>query len=88
MSVSYTSSPTIAEALKLKKLQVLEEIHCIAGGGSTSRLDILAYNELTKKGFVMDPTVRYEISTNQLQYNNSIKKKTKHYLRLLFKRRI
>lgn len=46
---------------------MLEEIHCTVKGYSTRRLDILAYNEFTKKELVIDPTIRYEIMINQPQ---------------------
>lgn len=60
----------------MKLRQVLEEIHCIAkAGGSTRRLDMLAYNELTKEGVVIDPTITFELTINQPQdFNNEIRK--------------
>ena len=55
----------IAEELKKKGWKVVEEVHCVATGGSNRRLDILAYNEKTKSGTVIDPTIRFETSLNQ-----------------------
>ncbi len=55
----------IADELRKKGWKVVEEIHCIAKGGSNRRLDILAYNQETKLGTVIDPTIRFETSLNQ-----------------------
>jgi hypothetical protein len=55
----------IAEAIRAKGLQVVEEVHCIAQGGSNRRLDILAYNPETKVGTIIDPTIRFETNINQ-----------------------
>ncbi len=51
--------------MRQKGWRVVEEVHCIAKGGSNRRLDILAYNDETKSGVVIDPTIRFETSQNQ-----------------------
>jgi hypothetical protein len=50
----------IAEALRVKKFEVLEEVTCVALNGSTRRVDILCFNPVTRKGWIFDPTVRFE----------------------------
>src|SRR5436190_6957133 len=55
----------IATALRNKGWQVVEEVHCIAESGSNRRLDILCFNTKSKEGFVIDPTIRFEVSSDQ-----------------------
>ena len=44
----------IAKALKLTGLEVAEEVHCIAENGSARRVDIIAFDEKTKDGYIFD----------------------------------
>lgn len=55
----------IAEELRKKGYTTYEEKECIAENGSTRRIDIIAINENTKTGIVLDPTIRFEINIEQ-----------------------
>ena len=44
------------------------------GSSSSRRVDIIAYNPVSKKGFILDPTVRMEQDTNQAEAVNLEKK--------------
>ena len=55
----------IAEQLRRKGYTVYEEIHGIATQGSTRRIDILAFQPNSTKGYIIDPTIRFEHHTNQ-----------------------
>jgi len=46
-------------------METREEIHCIRNNGSTARVDILAWNAVSNKGYILDPTVRLETSIEQ-----------------------
>ncbi|KAG5862564.1 hypothetical protein JTB14_030433 [Gonioctena quinquepunctata] len=47
---------------ELRKKKVHEEISCVAIDGSTRRVDIIGQNRENKTGYILDPTIRYEIS--------------------------
>ena len=55
----------IASTLKEKKFEVHEEVPCIAEGGSSRRIDIIAIDRNKNAAFILDPTVRYETSPDQ-----------------------
>jgi hypothetical protein len=56
---------TIAAAMTKKGFVVHEELGCTAVDGQKKRVDILAYNPATKQGWIIDPTVRFEIGLSQ-----------------------
>lgn len=37
----------------------------LANSGSNRRIDIIAFKPPSKKGFILDPTIRFEISLTQ-----------------------
>ncbi|KAJ4437595.1 hypothetical protein ANN_17740 [Periplaneta americana] len=56
----------IAQALRNKSFEVHEEVHCVASeGGGIRRADIVALDKTNSKGFILDPTVRFEMSQTQ-----------------------
>jgi hypothetical protein len=55
----------IAEDLRKTELKVYEEVHCIMDNGSTGRVDIIAFDEKKRIGYILDPTVRMESSSEQ-----------------------
>ncbi|KAJ4437388.1 hypothetical protein ANN_17532 [Periplaneta americana] len=56
----------IAQTLRNKSFEVHEEMHCVASeGGGIRRADIVALDETNSKGFILDPTVRFEMSQTQ-----------------------
>ncbi|KAJ4436141.1 hypothetical protein ANN_18768 [Periplaneta americana] len=65
----------IADALRSKNLDVHEEVHCIADGGSNRRIDIIAINRNKQTAEIIDPTIRFEISATQPSEVDEEKKK-------------
>ncbi|KAJ4448837.1 hypothetical protein ANN_00228 [Periplaneta americana] len=65
----------MADALRSKNLDVHEEVHCIADGGSNRRIDIIAINRNKQTAEIIDPTIRFEISATQPSEMNEEKKK-------------
>jgi len=61
----HTIRSMIAKELQKVGMETREEIHCIRNNGSTARVDILAWNAVSKKGYILDPTVRLQTSTEQ-----------------------
>ncbi|KAJ4429751.1 hypothetical protein ANN_21955 [Periplaneta americana] len=60
------TSPGISQALRNKSFEVHEEVHCVASeGGGIRRADIVALDKTNSKGFILDPTVRFEMSQTQ-----------------------
>ena len=57
----------IAKALIKKGWKVAQEVHCQAENGSNNRVDIIAYDDKTKEGFILDPTVRIENGESEEQ---------------------
>ncbi|KAJ4428926.1 hypothetical protein ANN_25922 [Periplaneta americana] len=56
----------IAQALRNKSFEVHEEVHCVVSeGGGIRRADIVALDKTNSKGFILDPTVRFEMSQTQ-----------------------
>ncbi|KAJ4427892.1 hypothetical protein ANN_23900 [Periplaneta americana] len=55
----------IANALRKKSWIVEEEVFCLATNGSSRRIDIIAYSQTTKKGYIIDPTIRIETGSSQ-----------------------
>jgi hypothetical protein len=53
----------IADEFRKKRYQVSEEVHCVSETGSNRRIDMMVINNLTKQGFVIDPTIRFEINS-------------------------
>lgn len=64
----------LGKALRRKKWTVVEEFTCLAVNGSTRRVDLLVYNEKSRNGYILDPTVRFEIDQNQAEEVNNEKK--------------
>ncbi|KAJ4442299.1 hypothetical protein ANN_12167 [Periplaneta americana] len=51
---------------KKKSFEVHEEVHCVASeGGGIRRADIVALDKTNSKDFILDPTVRFEMSQTQ-----------------------
>ncbi|KAJ4450806.1 hypothetical protein ANN_02236 [Periplaneta americana] len=55
----------IATALKDAHYNTFEEVHGLSVTGSTRRIDIIAFKESTRSGFIIDPTVRFETNGEQ-----------------------
>ncbi|KAJ4452070.1 hypothetical protein ANN_03586 [Periplaneta americana] len=55
----------IAIALKDADYNTFEEVHGLSVTGSTRRIDIIAFKESTRSGFIIDPTVRFETNEEQ-----------------------
>ncbi|KAJ4434213.1 hypothetical protein ANN_22761 [Periplaneta americana] len=55
----------IATALKHADYNTFEEVHGLSVTGSTRRIDIIAFKESTRSGFIIDPTVRFETDEEQ-----------------------
>ncbi|KAJ4435170.1 hypothetical protein ANN_23746 [Periplaneta americana] len=55
----------IATALKKKSWTVEEKVFCLATNSSSRRIDIIAYSQTTKKGYIIDPTIRIETGSSQ-----------------------
>lgn len=55
----------IANALRDKGFTVFEEVTCNADSGSLRRVDILAIDLKKSVGWIIDPTVRFEINKEQ-----------------------
>lgn len=63
---------TIAKSLREKNYQVFEEVSCISETDSNRRIDMIAITG--RKGFVIDPTIRFEFNENQPDEVNNEKK--------------
>ncbi|KAJ4439335.1 hypothetical protein ANN_07457 [Periplaneta americana] len=50
---------------KKKSWTVEEEVFRLATTGSSRRIDIIAYSQTTKKGYIIDPTIRIETGSSQ-----------------------
>lgn len=50
---------------QIEEYEVVEEIHCLQNNGSTRRADILCIEKKTRNAFIIDPTIRWEINTEQ-----------------------
>ncbi|KAJ4429881.1 hypothetical protein ANN_22085 [Periplaneta americana] len=49
-----------------KKSWIVEEkVFCLATNRSSRRIDIIAYSQTTKKGYIIDPTIRIETGSSQ-----------------------
>ncbi|KAJ4427222.1 hypothetical protein ANN_24839 [Periplaneta americana] len=70
-----TMCTMIADAFRSKNLDIHEEVHCIADGGSNRRIDIIAINRNKQTAEIIDPTIRFEISATQPSEVNEEKKK-------------
>ncbi|KAJ4440187.1 hypothetical protein ANN_08325 [Periplaneta americana] len=55
----------IATALKDADYNTYEEVHGLSVIGSTRRIDIIAFKESTRSGYIIDPTVRFETDEEQ-----------------------
>ncbi|KAJ4431736.1 hypothetical protein ANN_20338 [Periplaneta americana] len=55
----------IATALKDADYNTFEEVHGLSVTGSTRRIDIIAFKESTRSGFIIGPTVRFETNEEQ-----------------------
>ena len=49
-------------------------MHCLAENGSTKRIDIIVISRLARKGYILDPTVRFESAKSQPSDVNMEKK--------------
>jgi hypothetical protein len=65
---------SIANAFRNRGLSVYEEVHCNSDDGSNRRVDIIAFDEESRNGFIVDPTVRIESSEDQPEDVNLEKK--------------
>lgn len=65
----------IAEALRERGLTVFEEVACTADSGSIRRVDILAIDKKKNVGWIIDPTVRFELNQDQPNSVNSEKQR-------------
>ncbi|KAJ4427993.1 hypothetical protein ANN_24006 [Periplaneta americana] len=55
-----------AELRRNKSFEVHEEVHCVVSeGGGIRRADIVALDKTNSKGFILDPTFRFEMSQTQ-----------------------
>lgn len=63
---------SIAQSLREKGFQVHEEVHGIGVNGSIRRIDMIAIKG--KKGYILDPTVRFEMHSDQPDEVDSEKK--------------
>lgn len=55
----------IANQLRKLGWTVIEEFACLSTDGSNRRVDLIVYNERSRNGFILDPTVRFETDENQ-----------------------
>ncbi|KAJ4441109.1 hypothetical protein ANN_10959 [Periplaneta americana] len=55
----------IATALKDADYNTFEEEHGLSDTGSTRHIDIIAFKESTRSGFIIDPTVRFKTNEEQ-----------------------
>lgn len=55
----------VAESLEAKGYVVFQEVTGIANNGGTRRIDIIAIDRKKDIGFIIDPTVRFEIDEEQ-----------------------
>ena len=58
-----------------KNWTVLVEFTCISTDGSIRRVDLVIYNEDSRNGYILDPTVRFETDENQPESVNEEKKR-------------
>jgi hypothetical protein len=65
----------IGEALKKTGLEVDYEVHCLAESGSTRRSDMVVIDRAHGKGYIFDPTIRFEASLEQPLEVDSEKKR-------------
>lgn len=65
----------MAKTLRESKWKIVEEFACLSDNGSSRRVDIIAYNEDTRNGYILDPTVRYENGLLQPQEVDEEKKR-------------
>ena len=63
----------IAESLRKMGLTVVEEMICNATNGSIRRFDILAMDKNTHIGWIVDPTIRFEMNVQQADEVNKEK---------------
>ncbi|KAJ4443105.1 hypothetical protein ANN_04755 [Periplaneta americana] len=73
----------IATALKDADYNTFEEVHGLSVTGSTRRIDIIAFKESTRSGFIIDPTVRFETDEEQPAEVDNEKKYLQSYHSLL-----
>lgn len=50
----------LSNTLREENWKVIEEFPCLSTNGSNRRMDIIAYNEESRGGYIIDPTVRYK----------------------------
>ena len=50
----------ISDELRKKDFTVYEEVHGLATDGSSRRIDIIAFKANDSKGYILDPTIRWE----------------------------
>lgn len=65
----------LATSLRENKWKVIVEFPCLSQDGSNRRVDIIAYDEESRNGFIIDPTVRYESDLLQPQNVNEEKQR-------------
>ncbi|KAJ4446866.1 hypothetical protein ANN_13566 [Periplaneta americana] len=65
-SLHHNIRKLIAQALRNKSFEVHEEVHCVASEDSgIKRADIVALDKTNSRGFILDPTVRFQMSRTQ-----------------------
>ncbi|KAJ4450183.1 hypothetical protein ANN_01590 [Periplaneta americana] len=62
----YKVRSAIAQALRNTRFTVFEEVHGLSTTGSTRRIDMIAFQD-HRRGFTINPTVRFEIYKSQPQ---------------------
>ena len=65
----------LAKELRLKGLEVFEEVQCTGDNDSIRRKDIIAINKHSKTAFILDQTIRFEKSDGQPEEVDEEKKK-------------
>ena len=57
----------IADEFRKQKWEVAEEVHGLSEDGSNRRIDIIVINPVTREGYILDPTVRFERDKGQAE---------------------
>lgn len=69
----HTIRHILADSLKKVGYITYEEVPGIATQGSTRRIDIIAFKPGSKQGYILDPTIRFEVSSTQPEEVNNEK---------------
>ena len=60
----------ISSHLEKEGWTVLQEVSCIGEGMGNKRVDIICYKEDTREGYILDPTVRFEVNYREADPEN------------------